>query len=316
MDIILQINLGGFSNDFHGPSYGAAFEQLGHSVIYVDHNHPIPDRGFDMMFHSYHSIDNSVIDELKSRGTTTCLALCDEPCEFFRTSKFSFLYDIVFNQTGGWDNIEMHRGLGANMYPLPHCADTNKYHPVEVTNEEREFYGSDIAFIGSFKTPKIRNDRLWMHDIFKGYNFKSWGPGTMNDRWIYPDEVNKIYASSKIIFNPSAVADQPDWNVEYPMLLAETACRVYNTAAARAFQIAPRRDWTRCISKPFDDDEVAYYNMNDIDDLYNTIDRYLNDGDRRSQMAAKSYIRCINEHTYVHRARVVIDYVERYRSGI
>lgn len=314
MNIILYYNLGRKERDFHGPSYGAAFEGLGHNVTYVDYDQPLPDGQWAMMFHFYHSIDKAIIDELKSRGATTVLLIGDEPCEFFRTSKFSCLYDLVFNQTGGWDNIEEHKKLGANMYPLPHCADTNRYHPVDVNDREREYYGSDIAFIGSLKTPAIRKDRIWMHDLFEGYNFKTWGPGTMNDRWIYPDEVNKIYASSKIIFNPSAVADQPDWNVEYPMLLGETACRVYNTAAAGAFQIAPRRDWSKCISKPFDDDEVGYYNMNDIDDLYDTIDRYLNNSNTRSEMAAKAYTRCINEHTYVHRARVVIDYVSKYRG--
>ena len=319
MNVLLIHNLGRAQRDFHGPSYGDAMEELGHTVTRIDYDDELPDSDYDMMFHFYHSIDRDTVDRLRSRGVVTVLLIGDEPCEFQRTRTFTSYYDIVFNQTGRQDNIDMHRDLGANMYSLPHCADPSIYYPVEVTEEEREYYGSDIAFIGSLMTPAIRNDRKYMEDKDFGlhsYNYKTWGPGTMNDRWIYPEEVRKIYASSKIIFNPSAVADQPDWDLEYPTLLGETACRVYNTAAAGAFQIAPRRHDT--ITTPFGEDEVGYYRYTDLYDLGHKVDDYLTYPgfpDLALEMAAKSRETCLRDHTYVERAKVVVRMVEEYNEG-
>jgi len=313
MRIIGQINLGGRARDFHGPNYFDAFEQLGHEVTIVDHEAPLPDGEYSFFFHFYHSIGMDKIDTLKSRGITTVLLVGDEPCEFFRTKDFTNKYNIVFNQTGGPDNIESHRALGANMYPLPHCTNPSTYHPVELSDDDRRKYGADISFIGSLRTPGIRNDRLWIRkDLFPGLNFRMWGPGTENDRWIYPEECNKIYAASKVIWNPSAVADQPDWDLRFPTLLGGPACRIFNTAAAGAFQLAPsREDW---YFQPFTNAEIVYYNHSDTGDLINLVNKYVNDDDGRRLIANAGRDRVLADHTYVNRAKVVIDKVLEYRG--
>jgi len=316
MRVLLIHNIGRAGRDFHGPNYGDAFEELGHSVTRVDYDQPLPNGEFDFMLHFYHSIDEATVNTLKDRGVVTVLLIGDEPCEFFRTKYFTPWYDLVFNQTGGWGNIEDHRALGANMYPLPHCANPSIYYPVDVTDRDRAIYGSDVAFIGSLRTPAVRGDRVCMTSSgfpLHSFDFKMWGPGTENDRWIYPEEVRKIYASSKIIFNPSAVSDQPDWDLQYPTLLGETACRVYNTAAAGAFQLAPRRYNT--ITQPFGEDEVGFYRHNDMYDLAHKVEDYLTYPgweERSLEMAAKARRTCLAEHTYVHRAKVVIRKVEEY----
>lgn len=318
-NILLIHNIGRAERDFHGPSYGDAFEVLGHHVTRIDHDQRVPvtdsvGNAFDFMFHFYHSIKLPVIEKLKSAGITTVLILGDEPCEFNRTSKFTPWYDIVFNQTGGSVNIKQHRDLGANMFSLPHCADIRKYHPVDVTQVDAVRYGSTIAFIGTLAD---REERAYMYDMFKDYDLVTWGPGTMNDRWIYPTEVNKIYAASTIIFNPSAVADQPDWNFKYPTLLGATACRVFNTAAAGAFQVAPQRD--SHLFQPFSSNEVAYYDHGSTggnNHLLSIIGWYLDDefAIKRHTMAMDSRLRVLAHHTYEHRALAVLNHICEYRK--
>ncbi len=312
MNVLSIWNLGGESRDFHGPRYADAFEELGHTVTRIRHDVPLPNGIYDMIFHFYHSITKDKIDELKSRGVVTVLLIGDEPCEFFRTQYFTPFYDLTFNQTGGPDNIAAHNALGADMYSLPHCADPGIYYPVDITEADRGVYGADVSFIGSIRTPGIRGDRLWMSpDMFPGVDFRMWGPGTPNDRWIYPEEVRKIYAASKVIWNPTAVADQPDWDFRFPTILGGPACRIFNTAVAGAFQLAPRReDW---YFQPFTDEEdIVYYRHGDTDDLAEKIIKYLDDPDSRSRISAAGRNRVLDEHTYVHRARIVLDKVMEY----
>jgi len=317
LDILLIHNIGRKDRDFHGPPYGRAFEYLGHTVTRIDYDQPLPprpstDHDFDFAFHFYHSIGRDKIDELKGRGITTILLVGDEPCEFQRTRLFTPWYDIVFNQTGGADNIKAHRELGANMYPLPHCADPTVYFPVPLDPGDEERYGADVSFIGTLTR---RGDREWIEKLMRdrGFSFRMWGPGTEDNHWVSPTEVRRIYASSKVIFNPSAVADQPNWEVKYPTLLGGPACRMFNTAMAGAFQVAPRRPgW---YFQPFSEEEICYYNHTNTDDLLGKIDLALSEPEWREEVAQAGRRRALMEHTYYHRAIAVIEYYRLYRGG-
>lgn len=309
MNIMVVANLGGWERDFYGEAFVKGFESLGHNVdriLHTDVGKMNNAHGYDFMFHSYHSIPMECVDRMRSNNITTVLYVYDEPFEFPKTSKESPHYDISFNGTYRY-NIKDHNALGANMYFLPQAVDTSVYHPVDVTSAERGIFGADISFIGTLDSR--RKDRTNLEELFHGFNYKIWGPGTTG--WVGPDTCNKIYSCSKIIFNPPAAASLDPTNDSINMVVGEHTCRVYNTAAANAFQIVSHRNnsW-----KPYiDGEEIVSYRS--IDDIRNLFEYYLSNDEERVRISNNGYLRTLRDHTFINRAQAVLNHVELFKRG-
>jgi spore maturation protein CgeB len=313
--ILLVYDLGGPTRDFYGEAFAKAWETMGHTVYRKLHTDITPDfaRSLqyyptkpDFLFHSYNSIPLDCVDTIRESGITTVLYVYDEPFEFPKTKGETPHYDISLNGTYR-QNIKDHNELGANMYFLPQAVDPEVYHPVELTEADRAKYGADISFIGTLDSR--RKDRGNIEGILKQFNHKIWGPGTTG--WVGPEECNKIYSASKIIFNPPAAASLDPNRPIINTLLGEHTCRVYNTAAARAFQLVhvKRGTWSPYIER----EEIVSYEEGEC--MRDIIRYYLEHEEERQAIATRAYLRTLRDHTFLNRAQAVVRYVELYKAG-
>jgi len=314
VNILLIYNLGGPERDFYGESLGRAWEEQGHKVIRVLHTEvndtwasslrysPIP---MDFMFHSYNSIPLTSVDIL-GEFLPTVLWIYDEPYEYGKTRMETPHYSISLNATYR-PNIKDHNDLGANMYFLPQGVDIGTYRPIELTAQDMDVYGSDISFIGTLDSR--RGDRVELRELLQGYGCKFWGPGSTE--WVGPEECNRIYSASKIMISPSAASSLNADDESRNDVVGEYTCRVYNTAAARAFQLVEAKADT--YGPYIEGYELVTYTG--LDELRRKIDHYLQHDGIRMAVAREAYLRTIREHSMYHRARSITDMVQLYKDG-
>lgn len=186
------------------------------------------------------------------------------------------------------------------------ACDPEVHRPVDLAQEEARDYDCDLSFAGAGYYNRVQ--------LFKGltdYRFKIWGVN-WNDRALATHVVGgeqrfdtetfmKIVAASKINLNlhsstthegvdPSADALNP---------------RVFEIAAAGGFQLC---DSCIGLDRHFNPDtEVPVYR--DLKELRAKIDYYLAHPGERAETALRARERALREHTYVHRAQAMLDYL-------
>jgi hypothetical protein len=170
---------------FHNPHYETVTEYLegairtfGHVlVIYDDRRHLIPGR-IRYRVPWAHRLDLSVINRrllrlareerphlaivmggervldetvqsLKAAGVTTVLWTIDAPAGNWSVSRAAPFYDHVFCQ--GSEAVEILERAGlAHAWWLPMGCDPSRHRAVSLSPEEKEQYGHDVVFVGSW----------------------------------------------------------------------------------------------------------------------------------------------------------------------
>lgn len=149
-------------------------------------------------------------------------------------------------------------------------------------NLERTF---DVAFVGNLaiahgNTPRARRlkmitERFHANDFYDSY---------------LPDEVGKTYSMSKIVFNASIAGD--------------VNMRVFEGAGAGALVLTDST--ANGLADLFEvDREIVTYE--DDSDLLHKIEYFLSHEEERSRIAHAGSARAQKEHTYLHRAQVILD---------
>lgn len=117
------------------------------------------------------------------------------------------LYDYHF--TNKRYNVDELKASGArNVFYFRNAFSRHVHHPVELIESEKDFYGSDVAFIGSYEKDRVELLRFLADN---GIKLKVWGWGppakssgmehpsiTMTGRYVYDEEYPKVVCSSKI----------------------------------------------------------------------------------------------------------------------
>ena len=184
---------------------------------------------------------------------------------------------------------------------LPMAADPSVHRPLELTQAEREEYGSDVSFVGAgYANRRAIFPRLLKHE----WRFKLWGNEwdgatdltsvlQRNGARIDTDTCQKIFNASAVNLNLHSWAGtglDPEGDFVNP--------RTFELAACGAFQLADRRS---LMPDLFTASEVA--TVSSPDELPGEISRWLREPEQRLAMAAKARQRALAEHTYVHRMR-------------
>ena len=184
---------------------------------------------------------------------------------------------------------------------LPMAADPSVHRPLELTQAEREEYGSDVSFVGAgYANRRAIFPRLLKHE----WRFKLWGNEwdgatdltsvlQRNGARIDTDTCQKVFNASAVNLNLHSWAGtglDPEGDFVNP--------RTFELAACGAFQLADRRS---LMPDLFTASEVA--TVSSPDELPGEISRWLREPEQRLAMAAKARQRALAEHTYVHRMR-------------
>ena len=320
----------------------SALESLGHDVRWLDHSvHATSYHQLELLKNSQHRLAlQSKYAEMLSRITMAQLAedppdlvlsLAQAPLilpalEHLRRKKFLTAMWFVENYrhltywqqlAAGYDFwfviqqepcIAALKQAGAkDVRYLPMAADPSVHRPLELTQDEREEYGSDVSFVGAgYANRREIFPRLLGHD----WRFKLWG-----NEWdgataltsilqrhgarIDTDTCQKVFNASAVNLNLHSWAGaglDPDGDFVNP--------RTFELASCGAFQLTDRRS---LMPDLFTASEVATVSSSEA--LPGEITRWLREPEQRVAMAAQARQRVLAEHTYMHRMRALLSQV-------
>lgn len=192
---------------------------------------------------------------------------------------------------------------------LPLAALPSFHRPLELADAERRQYAADVAFLGA----GYPNRRLAFRPL-KGRNFKIWGSDWDGEKAlaehiqrsgerIGEDEAVKIYNASKINLNlhSSVHTDKLVSGGDF------VNPRTFELAAMGAFQLVDERS---LLPELFARDELATFKT--PEELYSSIDYFLNHPEERRKYAAKARARVLAGHTYEQRMQQLASYMTEH----
>jgi spore maturation protein CgeB len=320
----------------------SALESLGHDVRWLDHSvHATSYHQLELLKNSQHRLAlQSKYAEMLSRITMAQLAedppdlvvaLAQAPLtlpmlEHLRRKKFLTAMWFVENYrhltywqqlAAGYDFwfviqqepcIAALKQAGAKeVRYLPMAADPSVHRPLELTQAEREEYGSDVSFVGAgYANRRAIFPRLLGHD----WRFKLWGNEwdgatdltsvlQRNGARIDTGTCQKVFNASAVNLNLHSWAGtglDPDGDFVNP--------RTFELAACGAFQLTDRRSLLPDVFTP---NEIA--TVSSPDELPVEIARWLREPEQRLAMAAQARQRVLAEHTYAHRMRDLLSQI-------
>jgi len=224
--------------------------------------------------------------------------------DIYRKNNFAngmHLYDHIFCHDPYYVN-EI-KAMGAqNVSYLPLATDPEQYRDIRITEEEKRAYDYDVCFVGSPLPNRIK--------VLEG--LREFKLGVFGDGWDVwhrlrlkkvPDyykgpavgeKVLKLYKSSKIVLNIHSQEAKDGVNT-----------RTFDIPACGAFELTDYRPEMDKLFKP--QEEIVYYK--DIDELKRLVKFYLENPEKRRKIIEKGRARVFKSHTWLHRIREVMDYI-------
>lgn len=219
-----------------------------------------------------------------------------------------FFYDPPFSAIENYDHffvkdsfvVDHCKLLGLNNVSyLPQAAHPDFHKPIKLTEKDRDFYGSDLSFVGSLYPYRVK-----IFEALEGRDFKIWGTGWWGGipknhfvfkvhqrRGVVQEEKSKVFCASKININTQNF--QNDIN--------SVSSKAFQVACAGGFQII---DYKKDLKELFRiGKEIVVFN--DRDELIDKVDKYLSDEKSRKRIAEAGMKRARNEHTFEKRFKEI-----------
>ena len=329
--------VGEFSFGSLGSSYSTGFKKLGQEIIKFDFvqeskmlNPFSVNKYLNKLFgHLYnYQINQRLLEKIKTikpelilvlKGTSIYPEILMKIKENPKTILFCFNPDNPFNLFVGASNDLIRKSIplydcyfiwGKFLIPklieagakkveyLPFAYDTELHYPVDLSNEDKTVYGSDIAFIGSYD--KEREEFL-MNLI--GYDLAIWGNGwnrlslfsPLRKNWKSRDAIGKDFSkicnASKIILNHIRKQNGNAHNM-----------KTFEIPACKGFMLTTR---TKEQCEFFEEGkDIACFETQE--ELKDKIKQSLNDSKVRQSMSENAYKK-IQGHSYDVRVKEILD---------
>ena len=328
---------------YHNPNFltiteymERAIESLGHELfVFDDRQHIVPGRVRKRIkwFHQFdlnhinnkfislaaekkpdvaiitggHRITSSTIRTFKNNGICTVLWTIDAPLNFQSIIDVAPIYDHIFCQ--GTEAVELldRAGIkGANWLPM--ACDPSEHRPVEISAEEKERYGNDVVFVGSYYP-----NRAELFENISGFDLGIWGPGwekleeksklrrCIEGSHTPPSEWLKIYSASKI----ALVTHYQDPEKRFPVYQASP--KIFEAMACGAFTVSDKQ---RDVFSLFKDGEHLI-RFDNSGALVEKINYYLDHSGERERIALQGREEVLKNHTYEHRIKKLLSVVEK-----
>jgi len=218
------------------------------------------------------------------------------------------LYDYIF--AAREVNFEEYQRFGSkNVGKFWKGFAPETIYPVELTEQEREKFGSDVTFIGHCEPNRI--ERLSMLAVTVE-NMKIWGPGW--NRYRLPGTLKKVVQYRSV------------WNEEYRKTLCGAKIVVHyltrwnrDTQVSKSFEIPAcgafmlterTEDHLAC----FEEDKEAVF-FSTVEELIEKVRFYLSNDELRRKIARAGRERCIKSgYSNYDRIKQMLDEVIEYRN--
>ncbi len=189
---------------------------------------------------------------------------------------------------------------GKNVFYLPFGYDTRLHRKIIMADEEKKFYGSDVAYLGTWQ-PSIEH---WLNELTSN-DLKVWG-----NQWYelkgYPlimkcwqgegvglyDELAKVANSSKIIFNVVRFQNGNGHSM-----------KTFEIPASGGFMLTNRTDEQLSF---FQEDTCAVY-FSTKEELKDKLRYYLLHEAERKRICQAGY-EAAQQHSYNERAKIILSY--------
>lgn len=222
----------------------------------------------------------------------------------------SGVYDFFFiiDERRALERIEVR---SRHVATLPFACDPEFHRPPRLTAEERAFYGSPVAFVGTIVPSREKALRA-----VRDHGLKIWGPpqnpwGTwhpkgspLGSNWqgrpAWGEEAVKIYGASDINLDIHCLFGEP-------VPICNVTARVFEVPACGGFLLTNASDQLAQLYS-VGTEMVCYRSREELGRL---IAHYLTHPEERQEIAARAQKRARQEHTFQQRLERMLDLIER-----
>ena len=200
---------------------------------------------------------------------------------------------------------------------LPMAASGGVHRKIELSSEEKEFYGADVSFMGAGYP-----NRHAMFMELTEFNLNIWGTGWENNRKLEPyvqkqgervsiEESVKIYNATKININLHSAMSSAYFDEKGDFVNPRT----FEIIACRGFQLVDARSLMPELLEPGKD----IITFSSLQDLKSKIKYYLENPQEREKIVENGYRKLMESHLYKHRIEKMIadayQYSAKFREG-
>jgi spore maturation protein CgeB len=191
---------------------------------------------------------------------------------------------------------------------LPHAYDPDLHRPVELTSEDRDRYGCDVSFIGTW-SPKKETVLATLCERRPSLRVRAWG-----EQWQRATSraLSRAIAGHEVVGEEYARAIRAS-TINLAVLSERRAgasdgdqitSRTFHIPACGAFMLHERT--AELLGLFREDESVACYDG--VEELVAQVDRYLADATRRTAVAARGHEVVTAAHSWDVRIRAILDH--------
>jgi spore maturation protein CgeB len=251
-------------------------------------------------------LSSKVLEKCKEKGIITVHWFMEDINRFSTWKQIAKYYDYFFVIQKDYAIDRIKDAGGKRVHYLPLACDPDIHVSMDLSPEERAEFGSQISFVGAGY-----NNRRYVFSKYAMDDFKIWGtewPDVLpfsqmvqrKGARISVNEYIKIFNASEINLNLHSSHEKngidPTGDFVNP--------RTFELASCKAFQLVDKRS---LLSEHFAADEIATFETES--ELKDRIQFFLESPEERTSYIEKSYRRVIEEHTYEHRVRTMLEFV-------
>ncbi len=252
-------------------------------------------------------INLKVLDYCKQKSILKIFWFMEDYKLFAYWKQFAPYYDYYFTIQKDEFFEELKKIKVKNFYYLPVAAEPTVHKPLELTKDEKRYYGSTLSFVGA----GYYNRRIFFRNLID-YDFKIWGSDWDGEvilkdkiqeegKRISPEEYVKIFNASLININLHSSTYLPGVDPEGDFVNPRT----FEIAATNSIQIVDRRKYLPELFKE-NDEIVVFSNINEFKSIVNDI---IKNKEKYKKIAENAYHRILKEHTYEQRLKKMFDYI-------
>ncbi|MBI4683427.1 MAG: glycosyltransferase [Nitrospirae bacterium] len=247
------------------------------------------------------------IEQLRMQKVTTAYWFVEDFMLMDYWKRIAGHYDFFFTIQKDKFFMELERAGIKNFYYLPMAAYPEIHQPVQLSEEEIKYYGSDVSFVGA----GYYNRRHFLMGLLD-FDLKIWGTDwDMNSplaarvqrsgERIETDEIVKIFNATRININLHSSTYHKGVNPFGDFVNPRT----FEIISSGGFQLVDRRSGLEDLFEA--GKEIVVFD--DLNDLRSKITFYLNNPEEREMIIQRGRQRVLREHTYENRMNNMLEII-------